>query len=710
MKLPTFLSRNTNNSKLSQHFLALQIGKRHSKAAIWTNKGKEVEIETIVNGLTPEEVIRKALESFPVRHVLFGLSEDYVSDDKIKDDKLLQLKRIAEAFSLAPLGFVVVPEAIAHLLESEQESPPTAIFVGITTDALKIILFRVGKLTKTISVARTGTIVQDLENGLAQFTEEEVLPSKIIIDNEDVALTNLKEELLNYSWQENEKFLHVPKIELLPWEYSIEAVVQAGVSEMGDVNIQEPVQETKKVVEEVVEEEVGDEFAVQPTAQESAESLGFSSSEPLTAVSHEEITVPPQHEEPVVQEKPKFALPSFSFSKLPTVHFPSLASLPRPRGLVPVGIVILIMTLSFGIAVYEYPQTTIKLLAEPEIIEDEVTINLDTSASDINISEGEVPGKVHSVTVSSSKTSEATGKKTIGEKATGKITIYNKSTSAKTFGKGTILSTSSITFSLDEEIKVASASDTGESLDYGKASGKVTAVKIGPQGNIEGGVELTIEDTPVSSAIAKSDEKFSGGTEREISVVSEEDQEGLVLGTTSEIQEKAREQLSSQIGPDEKYLEESMAENVVEKTFDAEPGEETDLVTLDLVLEVSQTSFKVDDINRFLKEYMQKQMKEGYTLNAEKSFFKVIDSEEDEDGNVTFSANYHAFLVPDVSLDGFKEQVAGASTQKLESLVKEFTDNHIIGYEITKTRSLPFLGSRLPFSKNNIQVEIEVYE
>ena len=107
MKLLSFLSNKKKAAIQQEHFIALQIGMHHSKAAIWTDTGDEVEIETVVNGLTPEEVIRKATDTYTVKKVLFGLPDDYVADDKIKDDRLPQLKRIAESFSLQPVGFVV---------------------------------------------------------------------------------------------------------------------------------------------------------------------------------------------------------------------------------------------------------------------------------------------------------------------------------------------------------------------------------------------------------------------------------------------------------------------------------------------------------------------------------------------------------------------------------------------------------------------------
>ncbi|MBI4136477.1 baseplate J/gp47 family protein [Candidatus Roizmanbacteria bacterium] len=738
MKFLSFLKSKTSGKSPATYFLALQIGVPTSKAAIWLQKGEEVEIQETIRGNTPEHVIRKAKESYPLSQIVFGLPDTYVEGEKIRDDKLPKLRQITESFSMKPLGFVVVPEAIAHFMGAEDGAPPTAILLGIEQNMLTFSLFRVGSPAKTVHITRTDSFITDLESGIQQFTTEEILPSKIVLYGEESLLEPLKEELLAYSWQNNEKFLHVPKIEVLPWEYSIEAVVHAGVSEMNPEPMLTPesAAEPKETIltesipqdEQISDPPTGGE-EVETPVKTSATALGFGTAVPA-ATARYAVPAEASAHQPVLRTEEEIVspstpstetskgaaanlasrLPRLSIPSLPKLAMPRLPALPSPHGLLPaVAVSVMVLALLAGTVLW-YPKTTITLLAEPKVVEEEVTIKLNTSISDIDISAGEIPGKVYSITVTESQNTETSGTKIIGEKATGTIALVNKSTSEKTFTKGTVLGTSDVSFTLDEDVKIASASDTGDSLEYGKTNTKVTATKIGPGGNIEGDTELTIDDVSKNSAIARSQEKFSGGTEREINIVSDEDQEQLLAKATDVLKDKAREQLGSQLGSDEKFLDESIAENIVEKKFNADVGDETETLSLDLVLEISQTSYKVDDINRFLEEYMKEQIEEGFKLDTEKSFFRVIETEEDEEGNISFTANYHAFMLPDVTLDGFTDKLAGVSTNKLESIVSDLTSQNIVGYEISKTRSLPFLGSRLPFLKKNITVEVEVYE
>src|SRR3989344_9556398 len=221
MKLPNFkelLSKKQKEQPI-EYFVALQIGKTVSKAAIWEGAG-DIVVKKIVTSDTPTKAIEEIAVEFPtLSKVVFGLPADYVADNKIKDSHLPELKRIAAEAHLKPIGFVVIPEAIAHYLEKETNTPQTCILLGVEDHKLTLSLFRIGKCIKIIELPRTETLFTDVEKGLASFDQEEILPSKLVLYNGSRDLEEIKEQLLSYPWQKNEKFLHVPKIEALPGEF-----------------------------------------------------------------------------------------------------------------------------------------------------------------------------------------------------------------------------------------------------------------------------------------------------------------------------------------------------------------------------------------------------------------------------------------------------------------------------------------------------------
>lgn len=679
--LKTLLSKEQKNEE-KEYYLALELGKEAIKAAIW-EENEKVIVKALAKGKTVAETIEKVKEGkegLKIEKVIFGLPPYYVQDDKIKPEYLDRLKETAKEFSLSPLGFVVVPEAIAHLLKIEQETPQTAILLGVNRKELTFSLFRGGQSKKIKVLKRTGNVYADLEDGLAKFAKEEVLPSKIILYNESEELAAIKEDLLSYPWQKNERFLHVPKIETLPWDFSIKAVVEAGVSEL-----------KKKSVRLVVEEEEPLKPKLKEEDEVKAEELGFVKDKDVA----EEITT-----QKTENKKQKISLPNFA-----PINFNFL----KAQAFILIFISLIILG---GISIssfYLYPKAAIDLIADPQILEKKVETTLNTNIKTPNIEEKEIPGKVYSVKVSGEKTQGTTGKKIVGEPAEGEVTIYNKTTVEKTFDKGTVVfGPNKLKFTLDEEATVASVSDIVTGAP-GTKKAKVKAAEIGPEGNLTAHSDFTINNFPLASYAARNETVFSGGTKREITAVSSEDQEKLLKNLIDELKTQAQEELKKQLTPNEEFLEESLKENVLEKIFDKDVGEETDNFTLKLNLEFSQTGFSNEDFNTFLKSYILEKIPPDFEFDQEKSHFKVSQSRVKDDGSVTFTADYKAYLLPKLNLAEFKKEIRGKSIKETEDKVKLLLEKNIIGYKVSFERNLPFLGSKLPLWEQNIKVKIVTF-
>src|SRR3989344_1862632 len=69
---------------------------------------------------TAEEVLPFQIET---HQTVFGLKENWTHNTSIKKEYLLKLKKVCEKLGLAPIGFMVIPEAITHLLQKEEGAP-----------------------------------------------------------------------------------------------------------------------------------------------------------------------------------------------------------------------------------------------------------------------------------------------------------------------------------------------------------------------------------------------------------------------------------------------------------------------------------------------------------------------------------------------------------------------------------------------------------
>ena len=112
---------------------------------------------------------------------IFGLKENWIEETHIKKEYLAKLKNISKELTLTPIGFLVIHEAIAHLLLEEEGVPVSAILIEIDRKNLAISLLRGGKIVETKRAKIESSIPETTDKLLHSFTNYEVLPSRILL-------------------------------------------------------------------------------------------------------------------------------------------------------------------------------------------------------------------------------------------------------------------------------------------------------------------------------------------------------------------------------------------------------------------------------------------------------------------------------------------------------------------------------------------------
>jgi len=195
---------------------------------------------------TLDKAISRAEEMLPpnieTEKTVFGVKESWVEEKKIKKEHLAKLKKVCESLSLQPIGFMVISEAISHLLSEEEGAPLSAILSEIGKNSITLTLFRASKIIETHSGPIEGSITQTVDRLLHHFTID-VLPSRMIImdGNQDEALA---QEFLAHHWSKSIPFLHVPQISLLPAGFDGKAMIYGAGEQMG-FSVQEALGEIK---------------------------------------------------------------------------------------------------------------------------------------------------------------------------------------------------------------------------------------------------------------------------------------------------------------------------------------------------------------------------------------------------------------------------------------------------------------------------------
>lgn len=719
--------------KPPEYFAALSFNKDIIQAAVFTLENSKVNIlgtasekysgnfdqlVEIADSAISQAAVKIDLQL--VKKIIFGFPPSFLDGDKISAKILPYLKKITSELELVPSGFVAIPEALNFYLEEKEGGPQTSILIGVTKEDLTISHFRGGRLSEQTTVIRSEYITRDIEKALNEFSEVEIFPSKILLyDGGD--LETVKDELLKYPWQQNNKFLHFPKINSLSPEICMLSVIKAAASEMmknlPDMVYEEP---SKTIIKPESKQSEITSHKVSP------ERLGFTREENDLFINKEA-----QIKE-LFGEKKNSGFNLFSKLKLPWFkqkpeedldlneekynedkenplqgrNFLNLNLKGKAKYLIIAVFLVGFIFAGYTFASYTLPKATLLLIVDPKVFDQqkEVIINPDTST--VDEVKNEIPGKILEAEVTGTKTIGASGKKIIGDQAKGTVTLYNKTTSTRTFDKGTKLTAKNLTFTLNDKIEVSGATESADGLSYGKANMTVSADKIGADGNLPTQTEFSVTDFSTSSYSARNSQAFSGGTSREVTAVSSKDQDTLLADLSKELKDQALKDLTGKLVNGEKLLDESISPEIQSRKFSHEPGQETKDIVLDLTVKYKVLVYKTSDLDQLIEKIVQTNIPDGYEYKPEQTTYEISQTVIDQENRTAhFIADFKVKLFPKINTEKIKNEVLGLVQEKLDNYIK--TVSYVVGYEIKYQTPFSLFQDTLPKSAKNITIEIK---
>lgn len=720
----SLLSKFFPKKDIKEYFLTLGVDEHHITAAAAVLAQNKVTIlgygdsefrDSDEGAEAADIAISTAEKNVPenifIEKVIFGLPVTFIENDKVKPEYLNRLKKITKALSLTPHGFIEYPQALVFYLENKEESPPTALLISLSKTKLTFSLVRVGKVEKNFIIPRTETFIDDFEKSLPHF-KTDIMPSRIILYDETkvIQTEEIREELLRFSWHKHSSFIHTPKVEILPHDAIISALVEtAGGTMLKDMHI---ISDEEEVTVPVVETE----FPPDKNKIETSESFGFITQKEPEKNIEKQTTITEPEPQMVEQYYQKTENPTEMVEddqadipetenrtpmKLPSFHFgiPDLGALPA----IAVGIIIL---LGFGgtalASVWIVPKATVDLIVYPVTSTQNIDVTF-TSDSTKNNGKNIIMSNSLSDEVSGNKNITTTGKSKIGEAAKGEITIYNKTTGSRTFPKGTVLTNGSLKFSLDSDTQIASASETGEGLTFGKTTAKLTAINIGPEANLSSGSIFLFKDFPESSYYAKNPQNLSGGSSREISSVSKDDQTNLLNSLTQELILKAKQDLIGKLTSGDKMIDNTLKSTVVTKKFSKDIGAESKDLSLSLTLNVSVLSYKQNDLITLTRD-ASVNVPQGFIASPDRTQAQIDNTDVDKNGNVKAGVTVISYYIPQIETNNIRSKITGKKYSQAADEIGKI--QNIGGIRIVSENAVPFLSNSLPFNTNNIDVKV----
>jgi len=732
--------------KEEEYFWALTIEPGWVQAAIWKIKEDKVEVislsppsawelnEELIDAA--DTVLTSAVQTLPEdinepRSTVFGVIPSWVSEGQIKEEYLEKIKSICTKLSLTPVGFVVLSEAIAHFLKTEEESPPNAVFLGVFKENIEISLFKLGNLVGNSQIARSVSVVDDVAEGLARFSGNQI-PSRFILYNgKEGELEEVRQTLIKVNWEdfENISFLHTPKIEVIDPEKKINAVCLAGGSEISNAK-------GLVVQSSIKEEEIKEiENIKMPEKNVSPEELGFTLDEDITK------THPPETKEDQLEHVDKIqptrvedtppVQENFEMESKPSISIGTksnfLGKFKNFRGKAAslIGKVKISnfvtnqfgKTISWGILFFAlvvvggflfwwfYPKANIVIFISPKHLEEKIPITVDSNISEPNISEKIIPGELVETSISGDKTKSTTGTKTVGEQARGEVTLFRVGSQLSLTSGTVIRGPSSLDFTLDEAVTLAS----GSASTPGTTKVKVTAKDIGAQYNLASGTSFSVSNYSTSDIEAKNDGAFSGGSSREINAVSEGDQTSLLSDLEDELKNKAKTELLGSVSSDKLFVEESIAATASASKYSSKVGDEATTLKLNLTLGVSALTVDKKALTSLAQEALKSEVPQGFVIR-EDQIDTTFNFEGQKNKVYQLDAFVKANLLPQVDPEKIAKDISG----KYPQLAEEYFVREIPGFvraevKFNKPRLPGRLGT-LPRVVKNIDVIVSSEE
>ena len=258
-----------------------------------------------------------------------------------------------------------------------------------------------------------------------------------------------------------------------------------------------------------------------------------------------------------------------------------------------------------------------------------------------------------------------------------------------------------LAFTLDTDVKLASAS--GDAIDIVSSTAKsaVTASAIGPESNLASGTKFSVEDESTSSVIAKADSALTGGTRTQIQVVSEKD----ITNAESQIVTKAQNFIKSDVtktlGSDALMLKPLTKVTIQSQDADNEVGTEAGSVELKSEVIIGYSYISTEKLREIITKTLQSKVQKGLSISKKNLTLSVL-SVSTKNDKVQVSLKASAIAVPPLTDKEILDSIVGKTAGTLQTLAKE--KYHAQSVEFTVEHPIGVFKNILPLFSGNIKL------
>jgi len=675
-------------------------------------------------------------QSEDVNEVVFCLEGSWIAPSgELVVDKQALLKRVKDELSLEPVGYVLQHETITeHLIAQQRQLSAVVLF--LSTNSIAVTHVQHGVAIATVSVGRSGEIQSDVIEALTQLvvaSGKSELPGKLLcatIALEVAQLFELQQELITVVWPESIKFLQSPVVEVIKPQLAAQIVAtgagkalqqleQGLVGDMGST-------ETAVVAETAVAEDVQDmDESLALTESATASSFGVPiktdpvTGEPITA----EPTVSFAQTDPFREFDDPTSAPLVAAGSIPSANpswiarFKNQGKPSRKRALFIIGLAAALgLAVALIIGYFLIARSaSIQLIVIPktQVLTKEVQLTLDPTLKESDVANQKLRAEKIEVEQSDTAETQATGIKIVGEKAKGSVIVFNKTSANKSFPAGTIFKSGKLEYSLDQAVEVPAASvsakpgGTGEEKEYGQRSGALTATVIGVENNIDKDVSMAVADFDEGTYSAKTETSVSGGSSREVRVISQADLDVLLSDLKNELLKKAKQQFEEKQVEGQRVIPLD-AVSIVSQKFSAKDGDEVDKATLDLTIKATGLAYFTDDLQPIAQTVLSSLVPSGFSLEGHTPQILSAGTASGSSQvrvSVNLSSKAHALIEVEQLKQAIANQTLERAAQVVESNGAVAKARFMVSPNIAR-----LIIKKVPAADNRLSVEIEIAE
>ncbi|HSX18894.1 MAG TPA: hypothetical protein VLE91_02035 [Candidatus Saccharimonadales bacterium] len=717
----------SKNPQTNNNYLSLILTPDRILASIWTFEGDQVKTLGFGHKSYKDQDIlihqsAIAIDSageqakVDITKTVFGLSEFFLEDGALSRQTAKTLKKLATELDLDPQAFVPISTGINHLLKVEESITPHTILLGIFDDFCEIHNVENGTITKSKSTQ--GPInIEKLRNLTKSLKEEnKELPARIVVYGISES-SDLAQKITQDEWPGT--FVHAPKIDFLD---DAELCRSASYAQAADVlGYEVQIQQAEQSEKETGQTEVPVPQKAPPQANE----LGFVEGEDILLTKIEppkqpiqkdpdleniapinpkqeefktdaqDAQIPPQLKNHGPKKSLLSHLPISALSGL--FNFDPTSKSGKKILIAVVVLVLLVVGVTFVLGqTIAKAQITIKVNGQK--LEKSFSAKV-TSGAAYDKNNAQIGGNIVSGNASGSQKAVATGSKKIGDSAKGPLTVYNWTNAEKDFTKGTgVISKNGVKFTLDGDVQVASRSASSP----GQSTVNAVATEVGTGGNLDANQDFTFAQYDQLAYSATNPQAFTGGSERQATVVTQDDLDKLTKSLTDTLTQKAKDDLKNQANG-QKIDDSATLVKVTKKQLDKNALDEAALVNLDMEIQVNVLTYSEDDLKKLISESYANEAADNLEIRPENVTFSDINIKRTGD-QMQLGGKFQANLVPKINEDDLKGQIAGKSEKGARTAILAIPG--VVDMEVKFSPNIPIFGA-IPRNKKNITFKVE---